>query len=213
MPITVLFLDEFPYFQRDVLESLRAPIEDGVVTISRVNYSRTYPSDIMLVAAMNPCPCGYFGCENHVCTCSATKRRRYINRISGPMLDRIDLQVKLEDVKWEDLTGEEKSEPSAEILKRVIAARELQTKRFAGTDIKTNSGIPPKYMAKFCQVTAKGQEVLKKIFDRMSLSARSYDKILKVARTIADLDHCDIIDSSHIMEAVQYRRLDRDFNI
>ena len=209
----VLFLDEFPYFQRDVLESLRAPIEDGVVTISRVNYSRTYPSDIMLVAAMNPCPCGYFGCENHVCTCSATKRRRYINRISGPMLDRIDLQVKLEDVKWEDLTGEEKSEPSAEILKRVIAARNLQAKRFAGTDIKTNSGIPPKYMAKFCPVTAKGQEVLKKIFDRMSLSARSYDKILKVARTIADLDHCDIIDSSHIMEAVQYRRLDRDFNI
>lgn len=115
----------------------------------------------MLVAAMNPCPCGYFGCENHVCTCSATKRRRYINRISGPMLDRIDLQVKLEDVKWEDLTGEEKSEPSAEILKRVIAARNLQAKRFAGTDIKTNSGIPPKYMAKFCRLQPKVKRCLK----------------------------------------------------
>ena len=205
----VLFLDEFPQFHRDVLESLRAPLEDGVVTISRVNYSRTYPSNIMLVAAMNPCPCGYFGCENHVCTCTENKRLAYLSRISGPMMDRIDLHVNLEDVNWEDLTAQSTGEKSRRILKRVIAARDIQQARFAGTGINTNSDIPPKYMDKFCPVSQKGRQVLKRVFENMNLSARSYDKVLKVSRTIADLDGCEQINEEHILEAVQYRNLDR----
>ncbi len=204
----VLFLDEFPQFHRDVLESLRAPLEDRVVTISRVNYTQTYPSNIMLVAAMNPCPCGYYGCENHTCTCSATKRQAYMSRISGPMMDRIDLHVRLEDVEWEQLTGDEKPESSAEILKRVMAARQMQAQRYSGLGFDTNSTIPPKYMGKFCKTTPKGQAILKKVFDSMNLSARSYDKVLKVARTIADLDGSEMIDVPHILEAVQYRNND-----
>jgi len=206
----VLFLDEFPQFHKDVLEALRAPLEDNVVTISRVSYTRTYPSNIMLVAAMNPCPCGYYGSENHECICSSTARQRYMNRISGPMMDRIDLHVTLEDVEWEALTTEEKAESSSEILKRVEKARLIQEERYAGLDFNTNSNIPPKYMSKFCRTTAKGQQILKKVFDNLNMSARSYDKILKVARTIADLDGSDMINEMHIMEAVQYRNLDRE---
>ncbi len=206
----VLFLDEFPQFAKDVLESLRAPLEDKVVTISRVAYSRTYPSNIMLVAAMNPCPCGYFGCENHTCTCSTTKRQAYMNRISGPMMDRIDLHVRLEDVNWEDLTSEEKAESSAEILARVTAARKLQAERYKGLDFDTNGNIPAKYMAKFCKTTPTAKKVLEKVFKNLNLSARSYDKVLKVARTIADLDGSRMIEEIHILEAVGYRSYDRE---
>lgn len=205
----VLFLDEFPQFHKDVLEALRAPLEDNVVTISRVQYTRTYPSNIMLVAAMNPCPCGYYGCENHVCSCSLTRRQNYMNRISGPMLDRIDLHVRLEDVNWEELTSEEKAESSAEILKRVMAARQKQAERYKGLDFDTNSNIPPKYMAEFCKVTDKASKVLERVFKNLNLSARSYDKVLKVARTIADLDGAEMINEIHILEAVQYRDMDR----
>ncbi len=206
----VLFLDEFPQFHKDVLESLRAPLEDNVVTISRVGYTQTYPSNIMLVAAMNPCPCGYHGCENHICTCSATSRQKYLNRISGPMMDRIDLHVTLEDVDWEDLTNTEESESSLEILNRVITARQIQSNRYHGLDFETNSNIPPKYMSQFCKVTEKGQTTLEKIFKNMNLSARSYDKVLKVARTIADLENENLINEMHILEAVQYRNMDRE---
>ena len=206
----VLFLDEFPQFHKDVLESLRAPIEDNVVTISRVGYTQTYPSNIMLVAAMNPCPCGYYGCENHICTCSETSRQRYMNRISGPMLDRIDLHISLEDVNWEDLTGDEQPESSAEILERVMAARKIQSERYEGLGFVTNSKIPPKYMSEFCKTTEKGKKVLEKVFKNMNLSARAYDKVLKVSRTIADLDGEDFINEMHILEAVQYRNLDRE---
>ena len=205
----VLFLDEFPQFHKDVLEALRAPLEDNVVTISRVAYTRTYPSNIMLVAAMNPCPCGYYGCENHECTCSVTKRQNYMNRISGPMLDRIDLHVRLEDVNWEELTSTEKAETSAEILKRVMAARQIQARRYRGLDFDTNSNIPSRYMSTFCKVTAKGAKVLERVFKALNLSARSYDKVLKVARTIADLDGQEMINDIHILEAVQYRDMDR----
>ena len=206
----VLFLDEFPQFHKDVLEALRAPLEDNVVTIARVSYTQTYPSNIMLVAAMNPCPCGYYGCENHVCTCSSTARQKYANRISGPMLDRIDLHVRLEDVNWEDLTNEEPGECSADILKRVMKARKLQEIRYAGLDFDTNSNIPSKYMAKFCRATPKATQVMKKIFQTLNLSARSYDKVLKVARTIADLDGSTLIEERHILEAVGYRNYDRN---
>ncbi|MBR5520902.1 MAG: YifB family Mg chelatase-like AAA ATPase [Oscillospiraceae bacterium] len=205
----VLFLDEFPQFHKDVLEALRAPLEDNVVTISRVSYTRTYPSNIMLVAAMNPCPCGYYGCENHICTCSLTKRQNYMNRISGPMLDRIDLHVRLEDVNWEELTSTEKAESSKDILKRVMAARQLQENRYKGLDFDTNSNIPPKHMSVFCKTTDKAAKVLERVFKSLNLSARSYDKVLKVARTIADLDGEEMINDIHILEAVQYRDMDR----
>lgn len=206
----VLFLDEFPQFPNNVLEALRAPLEDNVVTISRVGYKQTYPSSIMLVAAMNPCPCGYYGCENHTCTCSATRRQAYINRISGPILDRIDIQVRLEDVNWQDLTGNEKSESSRDIFKRVMNARAIQQKRFIGTEIVSNSKIPPKYMSEFCKMTPRATTVMKKAFDSMNLSARAYDKILKTARTIADIDGSDIIEEIHILEAVGYRDIDKN---
>ena len=206
----VLFLDEFPQFHKDVLEALRAPLEDNTVTISRVSYSRTYPSNIMLVAAMNPCPCGYYGCENHTCTCSATSRQKYMNRISGPMLDRIDLHVRLEDVNWEDLTNEEPGESSAEILKRVTRARNIQQERYAGLDFDTNSNIPSKYMARFCRTSPKASQTMKKVFQSLNLSARSYDKVLKVARTIADLEGSRLIEEIHILEAVGYRNFDRE---
>ncbi len=206
----VLFLDEFPHFNRDVLEALRAPLEDKVVTISRVAYSRTYPSNIMLVAAMNPCPCGYYGCENHVCTCSDTRRQNYISKISGPMLDRIDLQVRLEDVNWEQLTGENKSESSEDILKRVEKARRLQAERYAGLGFDTNSNIPSKYMSKFCETTPQAKKALERVFKALNLSARSYDKVLKVSRTIADLEDCRLIDRRHILEAVSYRSYEKE---
>lgn len=189
---------------------MRAPLEDNVVTISRVGYTQTYPSNIMLVAAMNPCPCGYYGCENHICTCSATSRQRYLNRISGPMMDRIDLHVTLEDVNWEDLTTNEEAESSSEILERVISARKIQSNRYNGLGFETNSNIPPKYMSEFCQVTERGQNTLEKVFKNMNLSARSYDKVLKVARTIADLEGENLINEMHILEAVQYRNMDRE---
>ncbi len=205
----VLFLDEFPHFHRDVLEALRAPLEDKVVTISRVSYTATYPSNIMLVAAMNPCPCGYYGCENHTCSCSDTRRQNYLSKISGPMLDRIDLHVRLEDVNWEELTSPGRAESSAEILKRVQKARDIQAKRYRGLDFDTNGNIPPKYMAKFCKTTPAAAKTMERVFKTLNLSARSYDKVLKVARTIADLAGSKLIDRPHVLEAVGYRDADR----
>ncbi|MEG1862991.1 MAG: YifB family Mg chelatase-like AAA ATPase, partial [Oscillospiraceae bacterium] len=200
----VLFLDEFPEFRRDVLEALRAPLEDNMVTISRINYTQTYPSNIMLVAAMNPCPCGYDGSDTHICTCSMHDKERYSNKLSGPLLDRIDVFVSLASVEYDALTTEGGAESSCDILKRVLEARALQEKRFAQTEISCNANISSKYMSTMCKTTTKAQEVLKKAFDMMGLSARSYDKILKVSRTIADLDGSELIDELHILEAVQY---------
>ncbi len=203
----VLFLDEFPEFRRDSLEALRAPLEDKQVLISRVSYSQTFPSRIMLVAAMNPCPCGYYGHETKPCTCSITKREAYQNKISGPLLDRIDIHITLESTQYEDLASENNdAESSSDVLKRVISARKIQTERFLGTNILTNSDIPPKFMNQFCKTTDSAKEVLKKAFETLSLSGRSYDKILKVARTIADLENSDFIDNFHILEAIQYRK-------
>lgn len=208
----VLFLDELPEFNRDVLEALRAPLEDNKVTISRVNSSQTYPSNIMLVASMNPCPCGYYGSDSHVCTCSQNKIDNYLGKISGPLLDRIDLHVNVAAVNYDDLASEDSdTESSADILQRVVAARNMQAGRFVGTDITCNANIPPKHMSKMCKTSKKAQQVLKKAFETMGLSARSYDKLLKVARTIADLEGSEVIDEMHMLEAVQYRNADRKF--
>ncbi len=206
----VLFLDEFPEFQRDALEALRAPLEDKKVTISRVSYTQTFPSRIMLIAAMNPCPCGYYGHATKACTCPIGKRQAYQNRISGPLFDRIDIHIQLESVEYDDLVADnETAETSKDILKRVLNARNIQFNRFKNTNILTNSDIPPKYMSSFCKTTPSAQEVLKKAYSSLSLSGRSYDKILKVARTIADLEESEFIDTYHMLEAIQYRSIIR----
>lgn len=208
----VLFLDELPEFHRDVLESLRAPLEDNKITISRISYSQTYPSNIMLVGAMNPCPCGYLGDSTHACTCTAKKLDSYSSKLSGPLMDRIDIHVNVSGVNYDELVTQDcEIESSKEILQRVTAARQLQQKRFEGTGIISNANIPPKYMAQMCKTSAKAQNVIKKAFDALGLSARSYDKILKVARTIADLENSELIEEMHMLEAVQYRNMDRKF--
>lgn len=207
----VLFLDELPEFSRQAMECLRQPLEDGKVTISRVSASFTYPSDFTLVAAMNPCPCGFYGHPTRACTCSSQAATRYINKISGPLLDRIDLHVEVPPVEFEHLTAEEKAENSASIKKRVNVARAIQRERFAGTDIVANAMIPAGRLQEICKMTDGAKQLLKNAFDRMGLSARAYDRLLKVSRTIADLDGSEIIETAHVAEAVQYRSLDRKY--
>lgn len=207
----VLFLDEFPEFSRSAMEVLRQPLEDGHVTISRTSGSATYPCNIMLVAAMNPCPCGYYGHPTHPCTCSPHMVDHYLSRVSGPLMDRIDLHIEVPPVEFSDLADREKSESSAEIRARVNRAREVQAARFRHTDITCNANIPASRLHEFCDTTEAAGKLLRKAFERFGLSARAYDRVLKVSRTIADLDFCDRIDSSHAAEAVQYRTLDRKY--
>lgn len=207
----VLFLDELPEFTRSAMEVLRQPIEDGVVTISRVNGRVTYPCSVMLVAAMNPCPCGFFGHPTKPCTCSPTAVSHYLGRVSGPLLDRLDLHVEVPPVEFEELSSREKGESSAEIKKRVNAARAVQNRRFQGSPISCNACITPDCLQEICRMSAQAQQLLKNAFEKLSLSARAYDRVLKVARTIADLDGSDFIEVPHIAEAVQYRSLDRKY--
>lgn len=207
----VLFLDELPEFSRTVMESLRQPIEDEKVTISRVQASLTYPCSFMLVAAMNPCPCGFFGHPTRHCTCSKTAVQQYLSRISGPLLDRIDIHVEMPPVEFDKLNAPEKAECSADIRARVNRARARQQQRFAGSNITGNAHIPAGQLKAFCPMNEGASNVLKQAFDRMGLSARAYDRLLKVARTIADLDASDVIDIPHIAEALQYRSLDRKY--
>jgi magnesium chelatase family protein len=207
----VLFLDELPEFSRQSMESLRQPLEDGVVTISRVNASLRYPCSVMLVAAMNPCPCGFFGHPTRSCTCSPAAARQYLARVSGPLLDRIDLHIEVPPVEYDQLSSRQKAESSADIRARVNAARARQQARFAGTDILSNARIPTSKLKEFCPLTDAAGNLLKGAFERMGLSARAYDRLLKVARTIADLDNSDVIDVPHIAEAIQYRSLDRKY--
>ncbi len=207
----VLFLDELPEFTRSALEVLRQPIEDGTITISRSGQNCTYPCSIMVIAAMNPCPCGYFGDPKHQCTCSPTKIRRYLNRVSGPLLDRFDIHVEVPPVEFEELRATERSECSAEIKKRVDRAREIQRQRFEGSRTTCNSKINSAEFETFCLIDSEAERTLKNAFDLLGFTARAYDRVLKVARTIADLEGEEIIRSDHVLEAVQYRSLDRKY--
>ena len=207
----ILFLDELPEFRRDSLEVLRQPLEDGNVTISRVNATLTYPCNIMLIASMNPCKCGYFGDSRRQCTCTPTQVNRYRSRISGPLLDRIDIQVEVSNVDYEDLSSTENSETSAEIKKRVNKTRKLQLERYKDYNIYSNSQLDAGMLKKFCPLGEEENAILRAAFDNLGLSARAHSRILKVARTIAALEGSENIKSEHIAEAIQYRSLDRKY--
>ena len=204
----VLFLDELPEFRSDVLEVLRQPLEDGKVTVSRVSGTVTFPSRFMLVCAMNPCKCGWYGHPSGRCRCTANDVRRYHSRISGPLLDRIDLIVEVPALEYEELKRKAPSESSAEIKKRVDAARQIQRRRFGGDGAMCNAHIESRMLRDVCAVSDEGEELMHQAFDSMHLSARSYDRILRVARTIADLAGSGSIESEHIAEAIQYRTYD-----
>lgn len=190
---------------------LRGPLEDRQVTISRVNASLTYPCNFMFVASMNPCACGYYGSQEKVCTCTPQSIERYMGKISGPLLDRIDIQVEVTPVKYQKLESNAPVETSEQIRKRVNTAREIQNQRYKNEKIYSNSELTPKLIDKYCKLDEKGKSILQNAFQKLGLSARAYGRILKVARTIADLDGRENIESSHIAEAVQYRNLDRKY--
>lgn len=207
----VLFLDELPELHRDAKEVLRAPIEDRVVQINRANITVSYPCSTMIIAAMNPCPCGYYGHPTRECSCSASKVRNYLNKISGPLLDRLDLHIEVAPVEFDQLSSQEKSEPSCDIRARVEKARKIQQNRYQGLGYYCNAMLPTADLEKFCVMTDQAKQTLKQAFEKMSLSARAYDRILKVSRTIADLANRSIIQQEHIFEAIQYRSLDRKY--
>ncbi len=207
----VLFLDELPEFKRDVLEALRQPIEDGKVTVSRVAGSLTYPSSIMLICAMNPCPCGFFGHPTKECTCTQNAVQKYLNRISGPMLDRLDIHVEVPPVDYSALSSDKREETSSEIRERVNKARKIQTERYKDTNINCNARLTPDLLKKYCKMTEEASKYLEMSFERLGMSARAYDRILKVARTVADLDTSEIIEKQHIFTAISFRSLDRKY--
>ena len=207
----VLFLDELPEFRRNVLEVMRQPLEDGYVTISRAAASLTYPANFMLVAAMNPCPCGFFSDPNRECKCSPKQIQTYVSRISGPLLDRIDIQVEVPAVKYAELSADVSGEQSDVVRERVEAARRIQHQRFEGTTIHANANMESKQIREYCKIETQAQDLLRVAINQLGLSARAYDRILKVSRTIADLDESLSIEAVHVSEAIQYRSLDRSF--
>ena len=207
----VLFLDELPEFQKNVLEVLRQPIEDGVVHISRVNATISYPAKFMFIASMNPCPCGYFGDPLHECTCSQGSIDKYLGKISNPLLDRIDIHMEVLPVSYKDLSDNSKLESSADIRKRVKKARDIQYKRYKKDKIYNNSQILNRDIKKYCKLTSSAENIMKKAFTKYKFSGRTYSKILKVGRTIADLDSKEIIEDKHILEAIRYRILDKKY--
>ena len=207
----VLFLDELPEFSRDAMESLRQPIEDGQVTISRVSGTLSYPCSMMVVAAMNPCPCGYFGHPTHPCSCTDAAVSRYLARVSGPLLDRLDLHVEVAPVAYENLVSTHQEESSAAIRQRVNQARKRQQERYRAIGISCNAKLPAWALQQFCPMDDGAKALLEKVFESMGLSARAYERIVKVSRTIADLEGAETIQRRHIAEAVQYRSLDRKY--
>lgn len=206
----VLFLDELPEFNRNTLEVLRGPLEDGEITIGRVAQVLTYPCKCMLVASMNPCPCGFYGSEKE-CKCSNENIKKYLGKISGPLLDRIDIQVEVNSVKYESLNSDEPEETSEEIRKRVNMARNIQKERYKKYGIFSNAELGPRLINEFCKLDSEGEYILRCAFEKLGLSARAYSRILKVARTIADLDHSKNIMVKHLLEAIQYRSLDKKY--
>ena len=207
----VLFLDELPEFKRDAMEALRQPLEDGTVTVTRASGSVTYPSNIILIAAMNPCPCGYYGHPSKPCTCSANAVHKYLNKISGPLLDRLDLHIEVPPVDYKALSDKAQGESSAQIRERVNRARAIQVERYKGTGITCNAQLTPSLLRKHCVMTDDASNYLSRSFDAMGLSARAYDRILKVARTVADLKGNKIIQKEDIGTALRFRSLDRKY--
>lgn len=207
----VLFLDELPEFSRQSMEIMRQPLEDGKITISRASGTSSYPCSVMLVCAMNPCPCGYYGHPVRDCTCRDGAASRYLSKVSGPLLDRIDIHIEVPPVDFDKLSAVHKGEPSAKIKERVEAARKIQQERLKGTNANCNAQMNSAMTREFCAASDAAMKMLQLAFDKLGLSARAYDKILRVARTIADLDNSEIIEATHIAEAIQYRSLDRKF--
>ena len=218
----VLYLDELPEFRREVLEVMRQPLEDRFITIARAKYTITYPSSVMLVASMNPCPCGYYNHPTHECTCNESQIRKYLGRISGPLLDRIDMQIEIRPLSFEELSRTHTSESSASIRQRVLKARQIQDARFAEVaaqsatsgdvrhlSVHCNAQMTPALIRQYCQLDDRSLRMLQNAMSKLDLSARAYDRILRVARTIADYEGCESITSTHIAEAISYRNLDR----
>ncbi len=206
----ILFLDEMPEFSRHALEVMRQPLEERVIEISRANYSVKYPANFMLVAAMNPCPCGYRTHPTKQCTCAPGAVVRYVNKISGPLLDRIDIQIEILPVDMENMVAKREGEKSADIRARVVAARDIQIKRFEGTAIHCNAMMTPAMMEEYCEMDETTKDMLRSAMSKLGLSARAYDRIIRISRTIADLDNSDNITEDHVAEAISYRSIDRD---
>ena len=207
----VLFLDELAEFNKNTLEVLRGPLEDKIVNISRVNGTISYPADVMLVSSMNPCPCGFYGSGEKECICTPQVISRYMEKISGPLLDRIDIHIEAKPVKYEKISSTEITESSETIKKRVDKARKIQLERYKEFEFFSNSGLTPKLIEKYCKIDDKGKNLLENAFKKLGLSARAYGRILKVARTIADLENEENINNKHLAEAIQYRSLDRKY--
>ena len=207
----VLFLDEMPEYSRALLETLRQPLEDGYITVSRLAQTIIYPARFNMICSMNPCPCGYFGSRNVECKCSPAQIHRYLGRLSGPLMDRIDLHVEVDNVKYEELVDDSESESSQEIKKRVDKAREIQLKRFKGTQTICNAKMTAVQVKKYCKLDKESEELVKLSFEKLNLTARAYTRILKLARTIADLEDSEEIKIDHISEALQYRTLDNKY--
>ena len=207
----VLFLDELPEFNKQTLEVMRGPLEDRIITISRINATLTYPCNFMFVASMNPCSCGFYGSKEKECTCSPQSIARYMNKISGPLLDRIDIQIEVTPVKYQKLDEEGLSESSSKIKERVNKARRIQQERYKNDGIYSNAELTPKLTQKYCKLDGPSRTLLQKAFEKLGLSARAHGRILKVARTIADLEKSENIEQKHIAEAIQYRSLDKKY--
>lgn len=208
----VLFLDEMPEYSRRALETLRQPIEDRRVTVARVARSVEYPANFMLIASMNPCPCGNYGSRTQICKCSPSQIHNYVSKLSGPLLDRIDLQIEVDSIQYDEFRGKEKAETSASVKARINKVRAIQAERFKNDGIRTNSEMTSAHLEKYCALDKDGERLLEKAFERLNLSARGTTRILKVARTIADIEGAENIQAKHVAEAIQYRGLDRKYN-